>query len=177
MTFELDPHDFEYFGIKENSWQTEAGQYDIQIGSSVEAIHLNETITIDGKQVIDEYTPNEFPDYFAGKVQQVTDHEFKELLGYQPPEKLWDPQKPLGMNDTIAQARYKHWLGKYTYGLVAIIRDGFMLFKNPIWSNNMYFVINMPFRQIERFTGGKISNKMVKRYLKIINKEKRNINK
>ncbi|MFD2305382.1 beta-glucosidase family protein [Enterococcus termitis] len=177
ITFELDPHDFEYFGIKENSWQTEAGQYDIQIGSSVEAIHLNETITIDGKQVIDEYTPNEFPDYFAGKVQQVTDHEFKELLGYQPPEKLWDPQKPLGMNDTIAQARYKHWLGKATYGLVAIIRDGFMLFKNPIWSNNMYFVINMPFRQIERFTGGKISNKMVKRYLKIINKEKRNINK
>jgi beta-glucosidase len=177
ITFELDPHDFEYFSIKENSWQTEAGQYDIQIGSSVEAIHLNETITIDGKQLIDEYTPNEFPDYFAGKVQQVTDHEFKELLGYQPPEKLWDPQKPLGMNDTIAQARYKHWLGKATYGLVAIIRDGFMLFKNPIWSNNMYFVINMPFRQIERFTGGKISNKMVKRYLKIINKEKRNINK
>ncbi|WP_412976536.1 hypothetical protein [Ornithinibacillus sp. 179-J 7C1 HS] len=36
-------------------------------------------------------------------------------------------------------------------------------------ANNVMFVMNMPFRQIPRFSQGKISEKMVDRILKLIN--------
>lgn len=167
---ELEDRDFSYYSVKASEWVVEPGAYILQIGSSLEDIHLQEECVLEGQQVADEYTQEQYPNYFTGKVTQVTDDEFVALLGYQPPNPLWDPNEALEMNDTIAQARNKHWLGKFTYGMVALVRDGFKLLKNPIWSNNMYFVINMPFRQIERFTGGKISKKMVQRYLNVINK-------
>ncbi len=170
VRIDLCRHDFEYYSIKTNSWQIESGEYDVQIGSSIADIHLQTQIVMTGSGDVSEYGSTRFPLYIKGAAQKISDREFAELLGYTPPAALWDPQKPLGMNDTIAQARYKHWLGKATYGLVAFIRDMFMLFQNPIWSNNMYFVINMPFRQMERFTGGKISQKMVERYLRLLNK-------
>jgi beta-glucosidase len=34
----------------------------------------------------------------------------------------------------------------------------------------VYFVINMPFRQIDRFSGGKVSKKNVERLLRWINR-------
>lgn len=161
---------FAYFSQEQSEWQVEAGEYLLHVGRSVAEIELTTTFIMEGTQS-NEYTKEQYPHYFSGEIKQLPTAEFISLLGYQPPDPLWDKDKKLGMNDTIAQVRYKHWLGKGTYNLVAFVKNTFRLMNNPIWSNNMYFILNMPFRQIERFTGGKISDKMVRKYLKIVNRE------
>lgn len=171
INFELTNRDFSFYSIKNKEWMIEQGNYGILIGSSSRDIRLKGEIYATGEETIYEYTKKNYPHYFSGDIEKLPDVEFIRLLGYKPPAPFWDSKRSLGMNDTIAQARSKHWLGKATYGMVAGVKNGFMLIDNPIWSNNMYFVINMPFRQIERFTGGKINAKMVQSYLNILNKK------
>ncbi|MBO0477647.1 glycoside hydrolase family 3 C-terminal domain-containing protein [Vagococcus sp. DIV0080] len=173
VQFDLSERDFSFYSIHEKKWLVEAGTYGIHIGASLLDTRLFGTIEIEGEEKLYEYSEKQFPHYYSGELEKISDVEYTRLLGHKPPAPLWDRDKSLGMNDTIAQARSKHWLGKTTYGVVAGVKNGFMLIDNPIWSNNMYFVINMPFRQIERFTGGKISNKMVKGYLNVLNKNKK----
>lgn len=169
VRFDLVDIDLSFYSIDAKKWEVEKGEYHIHIGASSKDI--KETISVDVAGVESrEYAQFVYPTYFSGEVSHVPDEEFYRLLGFIPSEVLWNEADLLGMNDTISQARHKHWLGKGTYGAVALVRDGFMKVNNPIWSNNMYFILNMPFRQIERFTGGKINDKMVKKYLEIINK-------
>lgn len=171
VVLELTDRDFSFYSIRSKDWVIEEGDYSILVGSSIQDIRLEGELFVSGTETIFEYTEKNYPHYFSGEIENIPDVEFNRLLGYKPPSPLWDKNNPLGMNDTIAQARSKHWLGKATYGVVASVKNGFMLIDNPIWSNNMYFVINMPFRQIERFTGGKINSKMVQGYLNILNKK------
>ncbi|MGO4495772.1 helix-turn-helix transcriptional regulator [Paenibacillus sp. 2RAB27] len=96
--------------------------------------------------------------------------EYKRLLGYEPPQRLWDPKRDLGLNDTIAQAKYKNWLGKTIYGVVIFFNKFFDAVNKPLLANNVYFVMNMPFRQIDRFSGGKISRKQILTLLRWINR-------
>lgn len=172
VTFNLTDRDFSFYSIQQKDWIIEAGSYLIQVGASIQDIRLEDELFVSGVDKIFEYGEQQFPNYFSGKLKEVTDVEYIRLLGYKPPSPFWNRESALGMNDTIAQAKSKHWLGKATYGLVAGVKNGFMLIDNPIWSNNMYFIINMPFRQIERFTGGKISSRMVQHYLNVLNRGK-----
>jgi beta-glucosidase len=169
VTIQLTEHDFSYYSLVNQDWAIEAGNYNIQIGSSIEDIRLTTMIEQVGKNESEEYQLKKYPTYAQANVQRIPDAEFYQLLGYQPPALLWDPKKPLGMNDTIAQARNKNWLGKSSYNIVIFVKNVLKIVKQPLWSNNVYFVLNMPFRQMERFTGGKISKKNVQRYLRWVN--------
>lgn len=169
----ITKRDLSFYSTKNKGWVIESGEYNLLVGSSIESIHLRHTVIVDSHEKIYEYSKKEFPHYFSGELTSIPDIEFYCLLGYRPPNPFWNEECPLGMNDTISQARKKHWLGKATYGAVSGVKNGFMMVDNPIWSNNMYFVLNMPFRQIERFTGGKISKRSVQRYLNIVNKKKK----
>ncbi len=170
VMIELEEHDFMYYNTTIRDWVVEPGEYEIQIGSSIQSIHLREKIAKTGNAAPTAYTKDKFPYYFGGDVHQVTDQEFQQLLGYEPPAPKWDSQRDLGLNDTIAQARNKNWLGKSIYGLVHSAHTFLNVLNKPLLANNVYFVLNMPFRQIDRFTGGKISRKNVLRVLKWINR-------
>ncbi|WP_040977890.1 glycoside hydrolase family 3 C-terminal domain-containing protein [Oceanobacillus jeddahense] len=170
VVIELDEHDFMYYDVKIGDWVMEQGVYEIQIGSSIQEIHLKEEIIKTNNTALTAYNKDIFPHYFEGEVHQVTDEEFRQLLGYDPPAPKWDRQKDLGLNDTIAQARHKNWLGKSIYGLIYFVHVVLKTANKPLLANNVYFVINMPFRQIDRFTGGKISRKKVLSVLRWINR-------
>lgn len=118
ITISLEKRDFSYYNPTINEWAVEPGAYDIQIGSSIRSIHLNEKVTLEGDTVSCEHTKERFPHYFSGHVHEVTAVEYKRLLGYEPPARYWDPKQDLGLNDTIAQARYKNLLGKTIYHVV-----------------------------------------------------------
>lgn len=169
VSITLKASDFAYYSVEKQAWAVEEGLYTIQIGSSLTSIHLSGTIERAGENETDEYNRSRFPHYAAGHIQTIPDEEFRALLGYEPPAPLWQPEIALGMNDTIAQAKNKNWLGKLSYGLVIFVKKTLEIMKQPLWANNMYFVLNMPFRQVERFTGGKISRKAVLRYLRWVN--------
>lgn len=170
ISLTLIEEDFYYYSIEKADWAIEGGSYALQVSSALGIVQLETKIELTSKNQTEEYSQENYPLYFSGKVHEISDIEYHQLLGYQPPAPLWDTEKPLEMSDTIAQAKSKNWLGKSTYNLVIGAKNLLSLLNNPIWSNNMYFVLNLPFRQIERFTGGKISEKAVKRYLKWINR-------
>ncbi|MHA6481997.1 glycoside hydrolase family 3 C-terminal domain-containing protein [Paenibacillus sp. strain BS8-2] len=170
VTMTLEERDFGYYNPAINGWTIEPGEYGIGIGSSLQSIHLSGSLTMDGPNVPLVHAKDKFAHYSSGDVHAVTADEYRQLLGYQPPAPKWDPKKDLGLNDTIAQARYKNWLGKSIYSIVIFVNKFLNAVNKPLLANNVYFVLNMPFRQIDRFTGGKISRKQVLTVLKWINR-------
>ncbi|WP_419893410.1 glycoside hydrolase family 3 C-terminal domain-containing protein [Oceanobacillus kimchii] len=169
ITIELTRRDFSYYNTVINDWEIETGNYKIQIGSSIREIHLEEIIDMDGV-VSSVYLKNEFPNYASASVKAIPDEEFEKILGRKLPPKNWDLDKELGMNDTINQAQYKNWLGKTLYNFIILFHVFFKKIGKPLTANNVYFIINMPFRQIDRFSGGKVSKKTVELFLSWINR-------
>ncbi|MCR8644274.1 glycoside hydrolase family 3 C-terminal domain-containing protein [Paenibacillus sp. N1-5-1-14] len=170
VTLKLEERDFSYYNPSVRDWVVEPGVYEIQIGSSIQSILLSEQVTLEGDAAQSEHTKENFPNYFNGHVHEVSREEYHRLLGYKPPSPMWDPMKDLGLNDTIAQARYKNWIGKSLYNVVIFFNKFFNAINKPLLANNVYFVLNMPFRQIDRFTGGKISRKQILKLLKWMNR-------
>lgn len=116
------------------------------------------------------FLKNEFPHYTSANVKEIPDSEFEKILGRKLPPTNWDRDKDLGMNDTIKQAQYKNWIGKMLYNSIMFVHVVLKKMGKPLTANNVYFVINMPFRQIDRFTGGKVSKKNVETLLRWINR-------
>ncbi|RLQ93046.1 glycosyl hydrolase [Planomicrobium sp. Y74] len=169
VKIDFDNHAFAYFNPSINDWSVESGKYELQVGSSIEDIRLIDRIDIEGDDAAHPFDKNLFEHYYEANVHQVGDGEFHRLLGYTPTPPLWDRKKKLGFNDTIAQGRYKKGAGKWLYHLVLLVQKNLFLAGQPLKANNVMFVMNMPFRQIPGFTQGKISRKMVERFLKLIN--------
>lgn len=115
----------------------------------IQSIHLQEMVTRTGNAALCHHTKERFPHYFSGAVHEVTEAEYYRLLGYEPPYPNWDPDQDLGLNDTIAQAKYKNGLGKTLYAVVLFFNKFFHALHKPLLANNVYFVLNLPFRQIE----------------------------
>lgn len=172
VEIELDERDFAYYHTGEKDWVVEPGNYTIEIGSSIEDIRLEKRIDMKAEAVAAIYTKEEFPHYHKCSIQNIPDEEFHKLLGYVPPSLLWDKDKDLGLNDTLAQARYKGGLGKIVYSFAVMVKNTLNKMNKPLQANNVYFVLNMPFRQIDRFTGGKISRKKVESFLYKVNNKK-----
>ena len=169
VTIALTERDFAYYNPEIKDWEVESGNYKIQVGSSIQEIHLEETVEMAGVSP-SIFLKSEYPHYALANVKQVPDGEFEKILGRKIPPKNWDRHKDLGMNDTINQAQYKNWIGKLLYRSIMFFHFYFKKIGKPLTANNVYFVINMPFRQIDRFTGGKVSKKNVERLLRWINR-------
>lgn len=165
----LTERDFSYYNPEMKNWETESGSYKIQVGSSIQAIHLEETVEMAGVSP-SVFLKEEYPHYAQANVKHIPDFEFEKVLGRELPPKNWDLHKDLGMNDTINQAQYKNWIGRLLYKFIMFFHYFFKKIGKPLTANNVYFVINMPFRQVDRFTGGKVSKKNVERLLRWINR-------
>ncbi len=169
VNISLDDHAFAYYNTFVSDWSVEGGRYELQVGSSIEDIRLVETIEVEGDHTAHQYDKQVLKHYYNADIHNIGDDEFHNLLGYTPPSPLWDRKKKLGYNDTIAQAQFKKGFGKLLYLIVVFTKKVLNLLGKPLEANNVMFVMNMPFRQIPRFSNGKISPKMLDRLLKIIN--------
>ncbi|WP_058306240.1 glycoside hydrolase family 3 C-terminal domain-containing protein [Gracilibacillus massiliensis] len=169
VTLELTKRDFSYYNPEKKDWEIESGNYKIQIGSSLQEVHLEEMIELEGVSP-SVFLKNEFPNYASANVKDIPDSEFEKILGRKLPPKEWNRHKDLGMNDTINQAQYKNWIGKTLYKSIMFFYVFFKKIGKPLTANNVYFIINMPFRQIDRFSGGKVSKKKVEALLRWINR-------
>lgn len=169
VTLALKKRDFSYYNSEVKDWEIESGNYKIQVGSSIQAIHLEGTVEMTGVSP-SVFLKNEYPHYAQANVKHIPDSEFEKILGRKLPLENWDRHKDLGMNDTINQAQYKNWFGKLLYKSIMFFHHFIKKMGKPLAANNVYFIINMPFRQIDRFTGGKVSKKNVETLLRWINR-------
>lgn len=81
----LDKTAFEYFDIHLNQWNIESGEYEILIGKSSRDIVLQQKIILEEGEDITTYKiPKK---YYIGDIENVTDEEYEQLLGYKIPNK------------------------------------------------------------------------------------------
>lgn len=169
VTIELDEHAFAYYHQTLNEWVVDKGQYQISVGASSRDIRLSQQITVGEQTYPNPYENLDIHDYIYVK-DSISDQAFISLLGKIPPTQTWDRSKGLTMNDVVAQLKYQNWFGRSIYKFLKLINRLLIFIGNPIAGNNVFFIINMRFRQIPRFTSGKIKEKTIKWWLKHLKK-------
>lgn len=163
----FDTHTFAYFDVVSNDWAKLGGEYVVELGASIKDIRLEGTVQIAESKVSVAYDQEQLSAYFSGRVQNISAAEFEALLGQELPPALWDRSAPLTYDDTIAQLRYGGVLGRTFLGLLQGARRLLFAIGKPYAANNVMFIMNLPFSKIPAFTGGKISERFIKKRLGI----------
>lgn len=85
VNINLKRDSFEYYNVKTNKWSVENGIYKVLIGKSIDDIVLEKEIKVESEDIINEnnYSNN----YKIGNVKEITDEEFKEILGKEIPDR------------------------------------------------------------------------------------------
>lgn len=168
VTIQLDDKAFRYFNTSTNTWEVEAGTYQVLVGASVQDIRLEARVTAEG-------TAGEVPDhradltaYFSGAIRNVEDAEYEKLLGHEIPDGSWNSNGILDINDAICQMYYaKSPIARFACRIMTIIKDRSEAKGKP--NLNILFIYNMPFRGLAKMTGGAISMEMADGILEIVN--------
>lgn len=171
ITIFFEEHTFAYFHVQLNKWVVDKGQYQILIGASSRDIRLSTTIEYGDISYQNPYDDNLIQDYIKLS-SEISKESFEHLLGRKTVYEKWDRNIELTMNDVMAQIQYQNWKGRLLYHLILLIRKVFIAIRKPIIGNNLYFIINMPFRQLPRYTKGKIKEKSVIKWLKRLRKRR-----
>lgn len=171
VTIDFDDYTFRYFNVNTNTWEKEAGTYQLMIASSSETIQLMTTVDIEGTVHTHPYDEKILTPYYTGDIRQIDDKTFETLINRPIPKATWDRSKPLGYNDTISQCRYaKGWIGRLSYRLVTFSHKFlWKIGKRETANLIMMSVYHMPFRGYARMTGGAINMPMVDGMLTAIN--------
>ena len=164
----FDAYTFRYFNVKTNQWETEGGSYEILIGASSEDIRLKGSLTVFGTSAPDPYEGKHVECYQACSLEDVPDDAFEALLGHSIPQKLWNRNQPLGMNDALAQMAYaKNPVARFAARFLKKKISQAIAEGKP--DLNMLFIYNMPFRGMAKMMNGMVSMEMAQDILFIAN--------
>lgn len=162
----LDDKAFRYFNVNTNQFEIETGDYEIMIGASVEDIRLSETTFVAGTNAELPYDMSKLSAYASGKIRDVTDEQFAELLGHDIPDGHWSGK--LDVNDALCQLYYsRSILGRLIYAILTAAMNKSIKAGKP--NLNLSFNYNMPFRAMCKMSGGIISEFMVNGLVKEFN--------
>lgn len=182
ITLALDDHAFAHYSVKHGAWVTIAGRYEIAVGASSRDISHTTIIEVAGKSAKSfkpttaEKTSSTYKlleVYRSGAVQNASSAAFAALLGKKLPRATWDRRKKLTKYDTLRQLQYTNWLGRSFYRLVLTYRWFLLKIGRPLQANNIFFAIDMPFYKLVRFSGGRVSERRIKRILWWVNRRGR----
>lgn len=162
----LDDKAFRYFNIKTNRFEIDGGKYDILIGASVADIRLSQTLNVEGTNAPASEDLSKLPSYISGHITNVSDKEYKELLGHEIPNGHWSGT--LQMNDAICQLYYaKSLKARLVYKILTGLLNKSIARGEP--DLNIIFIYNMPFRAIGKMAGGMVSQEMCEGIMTIVN--------
>ncbi len=164
----FDGMTFRYWNRETDRWETEAGTYQIYVGGNARDAALTGEIAVEGTTVAAPYEKEKMPSYYSGKVAQVPDGEFRELLGGDIPDGTWK-RGDLGVDDALCQMYYAKSAAarKICSTLRGKIEKAQAAGETP--DLNTLFQYNMPFRAIAKMTGGMVSMEMVRGIVRIVN--------
>ena len=166
VTIPFDDKTFRYWNDKSGKFEIDGGAYEILIGASVADIRLSGNVNVKGTDAPKCEDAATLPSYFSGRIKDVSDAEFKALLGRPIPDGSWSGT--IQPNDAIAQLYYARSLKAR---LVWKVMDA--LLQKSIEKGepdlNITFIYNMPVRAIGKMSGGMCSQEMCEGILDIIN--------
>lgn len=168
----LNDRSFALWSCEANDWAVESGEYRILVGASSTDIRLAGSVRKDTAPIADPYEGKELDSYRTYNVQRVSDEEFAQLLGRNPPRKTWNRYKRLEINDCIAQSEYlKKGIGKGMYDAVKAVNTGLKAVGKGESANKVAFLLNMPFRCIGRKTG-LLDDDAMEKFMRLVNGER-----
>ncbi|MCP1110418.1 glycoside hydrolase family 3 C-terminal domain-containing protein [Ohessyouella blattaphilus] len=166
VTIPFDDKTFRYFNADTDQWEVEAGVYEILIGANVRDIKLSAAIECEGSEGIVKCGKKELPQYYTGKVQDINDQEFLQLLGRTCEEERG--RRVLAENNTVGDMRYaKSGIARWVCRRLEHLMEKKMKAGKP--DLNLIFVSSMPFRAIAKMTEGQVNMKMVGHILEMVN--------
>ena len=162
----FDNRTFRYWNVKTNQWEKEGGTYQIMIGADSRNICLNSEWKIEGSTKELPYSKEELPGCYAGKITNMSDHEFETLLGCPLPLEKTD--RELEINDAVCQMKKaKNPLARFIYYVLTALKNRSERKGRP--DLNILFIYNIPFRSIAKMTGGWISMEMADGLVQAVN--------
>lgn len=162
----FDDKTFRYWNVRTNQWEVEGGTYTILVGASCQDIRLTAEMDMAGTTETYPYFTNRMQSYYTGKIHQVNDSEFRELLKMPIPNGKWGGE--LTANDAICQMYYaKSPIARFIYKKLTKMKKKSEDAGKP--DLNILFIYNMPFRGIAKMTGGMVSMEMVDGIVTMVN--------
>ena len=163
----LDQLAFAYFNIEVDDWVTERGHYDLQVGASSRDIRLRSEIYIEGVEPTNPYVDRNIEAY--DQVKDLQSSDFEALLGRQLPARIWEHNRELTEQDLLEQSQFGGAFGRFLYRLIMFVHVILRKVGRPIPSNNVLFVMGMPFRSVARMSGGRVNMQQLKGILQMVN--------
>jgi beta-glucosidase bgl3E len=162
----FDDKSFRYWNIITNSWEIEAGTYEIHVGSGSADIRLSSCIEKEGTSCDMLYEGEIFKNYFSGKIKNINDKEFEALLGAK--RKSIEKTGLLQINDALCRMKNaKSFVARFIYKRLENAKIKAEKKGKP--DLNILFIYNMPFRALAKMSAGKISMEMAYAILDICN--------
>lgn len=167
VRIDFDEYTYRHYDVESQSWQCEAGAWELFIGNNVNNTPLTATHVIRGTM---EPSPRreELGHYWTGDVKNVTDEEFEALYGSQV--HLYFPEGVMGPNDAISSWESSRSVIARTVARAVTRQSNKALEETGSPDLNALFVLNMPPRAMAKMTGGTVSPEMVDGIVDIANK-------
>ena len=166
VTIPFDKYTFRYWNVKKNGWAVEGGTYTVSVGSSSADIRLEGSIAHTGDDAPAPYDDAKLSAYTEGKILEIPDEAFAELLGGPIPDGSWGSD--LNENDAICQlGNTRSGLARFVYKQLEKKKKAADAAGKP--DLNVLFIYNMPFRAIGKMTGGAVDKKMVEGMVDVVN--------
>lgn len=159
----FDEFTFRFFNVKSNKWEIEGGYYNIYIATNSNENMLKGTIKIAGDLSTIPYDPGTAHSYFDGIINNLSDNQFKAVLGRDIPNgdiKFVKRNRiDVDIFTTVEQLRYaKGWSGRLFSRLIRFAIWFLKKIGKGKTANTLIMgVYNLPLRGLSRMSGGKIT--------------------
>lgn len=157
---------FRFFDAAADSWEVEAGVYEIAVGAHIRDLPLRARWEIAGSVAAGSAAPVSHV-YRTADVSDVSDEAFEQLLGRALPPSGWG-DGPLGVNDPMDRLRVaRSRLARWAFGILDRRRRKAEESGRP--DLNILFLFNGPFRVISKMSGGLATRRMTDAILTLVN--------
>lgn len=164
----LDDKAFRYFNAETNTWETEGGVYQVMAAANVQDIRLTTAVTVEGTSTPLPAGQSGIAVYEQAAVRNVSDGDFRALLGREIPPAFWEQEKGLELNDALCQMSYaKSRFARLVFRILDRLLKDSMKKETP--DLNLMFIYNVPFRGIAKMSNGMVTMEMAEAMVEAVN--------
>lgn len=113
VSIDLEKRAFAFYNVDAHDWQVETGEFKILVGASSRDIKLEASLNVEStvSYAVPDYHKMA-PSYYGADIMNVSDDEFRAVLGHEIPPSTRDKSIPLNYLNTLEDAKDGKWGGR-----------------------------------------------------------------